>query len=225
VVCACIDIGSNTTRLLVAECVEGGLRELVQERAFTRLGAGLAARGAVAPEKLDELTATVAAQAERARALGAREVRVVGTAAVRSAANRDELCAAVAASAGVEVVVLDGEQEARLAFRGATRDLDPTSRDLIGVVDVGGGSSELVIGTPSDGVAWTASLPVGSGDLADACLVSDPPNAAELAAARARVREHFGTVEPPRPAHALAVGGSATSLSSTSARSEPGSTR
>jgi exopolyphosphatase / guanosine-5'-triphosphate,3'-diphosphate pyrophosphatase len=212
VVCACIDIGSNTTRLLVAECVGGGLRELAEERVFTRLGAGVRTRGAVAPEKLDELVATVAAQADRARALGAREIRAVGTAALRCASNRDELCAAVAAGAGVEVVVLGGEEEARLAFRGATRELDPSCRDLVGVVDVGGGSSELVIGTPCDGVAWTASLAVGSGDLADAWLASDPPSAAELAAARACVRDTFAPVKPPRPARALAVGGSATSL-------------
>jgi exopolyphosphatase / guanosine-5'-triphosphate,3'-diphosphate pyrophosphatase len=210
--CACIDIGSNTTRLLVADRQNGELAEVFQLRAFTRLGRGLAATGLIGAERIAATAAEVARQADAARELGASVVRVVATAAVRHAGDRAELCAAVRAASGLAVEVLSGEEEARLAFAGATGTLDDAPDGAIGVVDVGGGSSELVVGTLSGGVSWCTSVAVGSGDLAERFLRSDPPAADELDAVRARVAEALARVDPPRPAHGLAVGGSATSL-------------
>jgi exopolyphosphatase/guanosine-5'-triphosphate,3'-diphosphate pyrophosphatase len=211
--CACVDIGSNTTRLLVAEPAEDGrLREVLAQRAFTRLGAAQGEDGEVPAAKLAELAEVVAAQAGLARAAGARRVRVVATAALRHAPNREAACAAVAARAGLPVCVLSAEEEARLAFAGATRSLAQPPDGLVGVVDVGGGSSELVTGTLADGVTWSASFRVGSGLLADAYLHSDPPSAAELHAVRQHVAGTFEGLDAPRPACAYAVGGSATSL-------------
>jgi exopolyphosphatase/guanosine-5'-triphosphate,3'-diphosphate pyrophosphatase len=208
VACACIDIGSNTTRLLVAECGESGLREVSQQRAFTRLGA----RGSVPAAKVAELAETVAAQVRLARALGAERVRVVATAAVRHADNRDELLARVRAAASVEVDLLSEHDEARLAFVGATQTLAPPPVGPVGVADVGGGSTELAAGTVGHGATWSVSFPVGSGDLAHAYLRSDPPGAAELEALRAHARQAFADAAPPRVKHGLAVGGSAASL-------------
>ena len=208
VLCACIDIGSNTTRLLVADCSGGRLREVVQERAFTRLGA----QGEISAEKVQEVAATVAAQVRRAKEAGAERIRAVGTHAVRQAPNRDDLLAAVTREAGIEVDVLSGDAEATYAFVGATQTLGDAPEGEVGVVDVGGGSTELVCGTSGDGVAWSQSFRVGSGMLADAYLRSDPPTAQELH----RVREHaegvFEGLVAPRPRVAYAVGGSATSL-------------
>jgi exopolyphosphatase / guanosine-5'-triphosphate,3'-diphosphate pyrophosphatase len=137
---------------------------------------------------------------------------VVATAAIRRAPNRGALLAAVRECAGVEVEVLSAEQEARLAFAGATALLDPPPEGTVGVVDVGGGSSELVVGTMRDGVQWIVSLPVGSGVLADRFLHGDPPEAGQLAALRAAAADAFAGVDGPRPDVAVAVGGSATSL-------------
>ena len=109
--------------------------------------------------------------------------------------------------------MLSGEEEARLAFLGARGTLDHEPAGPLGVADVGGGSCELVVGD-ADGrsPAFAVSLPFGSGDVADGCLHSDPPTAAELAAARGRVTEELAGLTVPEPAEAVAVGGSATSL-------------
>jgi len=209
---ACIDIGSNTTRLLIADCDGEGLVEVHQDRSFTHVRRGLSPKDEIEAEKIAEVVAVVVAQLATARALGAADVRCVATAAVRQAANRDVLLAAVRRACGLEVSVLSAEEEARLAFSGAARTLGYVPGGPLGVVDVGGGSSELVVGTAPDRVTWCASLELGSGDLADDCLRSDPPSAEELARARARVREVLDGVTPPPAAKVVAVGGSATSL-------------
>jgi exopolyphosphatase/guanosine-5'-triphosphate,3'-diphosphate pyrophosphatase len=212
VLCACVDIGSNTTRLLVAEPGPNGLREVLAQRSFTRLGRGAGADGTIAAAKLPEVGEVVAAQVQAARALGVDRLRVVATAAIRRAPNRGALLAVVRELAGVDVEVLSAEEEARLAFAGATALLDPPPAGTIGVVDVGGGSSELVVGTIAGGVSWVVSLPVGSGVLADGHLHGDPPAPGELAAMRAAAAAAFAGLDAPRPDVAVAVGGSATSL-------------
>jgi exopolyphosphatase/guanosine-5'-triphosphate,3'-diphosphate pyrophosphatase len=208
---ACIDIGSNTTRLLVADCGGSGIDPLHQERAFTHLAWDLLADGAIPASKLAEAAEVVADQLATARRLGAAEVRAVATAALRRAANGEELAAAVHASCGLAVQILTGEEEARLAFLGAARSFADMHGEL-GVVDVGGGSSELVVGRVPDQVSWSKSFPLGSGDLARNYLHSDPPSPAELQAARHQVDSMIGELDIPRPAGAAAVGGSAASL-------------
>jgi exopolyphosphatase/guanosine-5'-triphosphate,3'-diphosphate pyrophosphatase len=210
--CACIDIGTNTTRVLVAEAREGRLTEVLQRRAFTRMGKGMAGDGAILPEKIAEVAEVVAEHRRLAEQLGAAHLRVVATAAIRGAANREAFLAAMRERAGVEVEVLDGEGEARLAFLGATRTLGRALDGRVGVVDVGGGSSELAVGTLAGGVTWSASFPVGSGLLADHYLRSNPPSAAELHALREHAHGVFDGLEVPRPECAVAVGGSAASL-------------
>jgi exopolyphosphatase/guanosine-5'-triphosphate,3'-diphosphate pyrophosphatase len=209
---ACIDIGSNTTRLLVAECDGENLLEIHQDRAFTHIGRGLRRDGTIPPPKIAEVASVVAAQIETARELGATDVRGVATAAIRRAANGSALVAAIDRRCGLRIDVLSGDEEARLAFVGAARTLGHVPAGELGVVDVGGGSSELVVGTAPDRVSWCTSFGVGSGDLAEACLLSDPPSSAELSAARARVANALAGVRVPHPVEAVAVGGSATSL-------------
>jgi exopolyphosphatase/guanosine-5'-triphosphate,3'-diphosphate pyrophosphatase len=210
---ACIDIGSNTTRLLVAECAESWIEEIHQERAFIHLGSGQEPEGVIGPEKLAEVAALVATQLETAQRLGCGEVRIVATAAIRRAANGQALAVAVRETCGLEVQILTGEEEARLAFRGAARAFRHLSEgELLGVVDGGGGSTELAVGQVPDRVRWSASVPFGSGDLARSYLHSDPPSAAELARARDAVASVFADLDVPRPAEAAAVGGSAASL-------------
>jgi exopolyphosphatase/guanosine-5'-triphosphate,3'-diphosphate pyrophosphatase len=123
------------------------------------------------------------------------------------------LVAAIRAQCGLEVEVLSGEQEARLAFAGAAQTLDHLPSGELGVVDVGGGSSELVVGQAPDRVAWSTSVALGSADLSSSFLYSDPPTRDELAQARAHVAQAFAELVPPHPSEAVAVGGSAASLS------------
>jgi exopolyphosphatase / guanosine-5'-triphosphate,3'-diphosphate pyrophosphatase len=208
----CIDIGSNTTRLLVAEVRDGRLRELVVQRAFTRIGKTISRGGAIPPEKIDETAEVVASQARIAREVGAERIVTVATAAIRGASNRDDLAAAVEAAGGMEMTVLSGDEEARLAFVGAARTLATPADGTLAVLDVGGGSTEIAVGDPDGSVSWSASFRIGSGFLADAYLRSDPPSAAELQSVRQHVDGTFEGLMPPPAESAVAVGGTATSL-------------
>jgi exopolyphosphatase/guanosine-5'-triphosphate,3'-diphosphate pyrophosphatase len=203
-VCACVDIGTNTTRVLVAEVKDGRLAEVLQQRVFTRIGTG----PAIAPEKIAEVARVVAAQVALARSAGAERVRVVATAAIRAAVNRDEFLAAMTEP----VEILEGAEEARLAFLGATRTLGRELPGVVGVVDVGGGSTEIAVGTVEEGVGWSSSFFVGSGALADHYLRSDPPTAEELRAVRSHACDVLETRDVPLAECAVAVGGSAASL-------------
>jgi exopolyphosphatase/guanosine-5'-triphosphate,3'-diphosphate pyrophosphatase len=209
---ACIDIGSNTTRLLVADCHGGALREVHQERVFTRIGRGLLGDGTIGPTKIVEVAEVVAAQLRLALELGAEDIHGVATAAIRHAGNGGALVTAISKACGLAVEILSGEEEARLAFVGAARTLGHVPDGTLGVVDVGGGSSELVVGFPPDQVSWCASFAVGSGDLADQHFESDPPSQAELDSVEDDVAAALAGLSPPRPAEAVAVGGSAASL-------------
>jgi exopolyphosphatase / guanosine-5'-triphosphate,3'-diphosphate pyrophosphatase len=209
--CACIDIGSNTTRVLVADVEDGHLREVVQRREFTRIGKGLKG-GEIPPAKIAEVAAVVSAQRELVEQLGCAAVRVVATAAIRSCANAAEFTAALRDGGGVEVEVLDGPEEARLAFLGATRTLGEPLEGTVGVVDVGGGSTELAVGTLAGGVRWSESFRVGSGLLTDGYRRADPPSAAELHAMREHAHGVFEGLALPPVDTAVAVGGSAASL-------------
>jgi exopolyphosphatase/guanosine-5'-triphosphate,3'-diphosphate pyrophosphatase len=208
--CACIDVGSNTTRLLVADTVPGGTQDVVNERVFTLIGRSLDDSGLIPAEKIEEVAGVVAEQAERARQLGAERMRVVATAAIRRAVNARELVGAVEDRAGVALDVLGGEDEARLAFSGAARAAGVLGS--LAVIDVGGGSTEVAIGTGGGRVLHAESLPIGSSVLAERHLSQDPPSVAELEAVREDVARSCSSFEPPAVDHAVAVGGSASSL-------------
>lgn len=209
---ACIDVGSNTTRLLVAAVADGRLKELMSQRAFTRIGKSLAKGRVIPAEKIEETAEVIATQARLARELDAAEPVVLATAAIREASNRDEMAAEIERRTGLAVEVLTDAEEARLAFLGATKTLGAPVEGRVAVVDVGGGSTEIAAGTVPDGVDWFASLRVGSGFLADSYLRSDPPTAAELHAVRRHVEGAFEGLRVPPTDSAVAAGGSASSL-------------
>jgi exopolyphosphatase/guanosine-5'-triphosphate,3'-diphosphate pyrophosphatase len=181
------------------------------QRAFTSLGKATS-KGHIPDEKIEETAEVVATQARLARELGAEDIAVVATAAVRTAKNRDEFGAAVEAESGLQVRVLSGHEEARLAFLGATRTFSGPLDGSIAVLDVGGGSTEIVIGTLSRGASWEESFRIGSGFLADAYLHSDPPGAQELESVRLHVGGVFEGLQVPQALHAVATGGSANAL-------------
>jgi len=210
--CAAIDIGSNTTRLLVAEPVDGQLKKVMEQRAYTRIGKAVDKKGRISAEKIAEVGEVVGTQVRLAQEMGAEEIRAVATAAIRDASNGDAVAAAVGEVAGIPIEVLPEQEEGRLSFLGATKTLGHAAEGLIGVVDIGGGSTEVILGTVADGVQSVRSWPVGSGNLAEELISSDPPSAAEVRRIRDRIDDIFEGVEFERPAQAVAVGGSATSL-------------
>ena len=210
--CAAIDIGSNTTRLLVAEPEEGPLRKAMDQRAYTQIGADMKRSGKISSGKLAEVGEVVATQVRLAEELGAEAIRTVATAAIREAANSKKAVKEIERIAKVDVDVLSEHEEGRLAFVGATKTLGHPVEGDIGVVDVGGGSSEIVIGTVAGGVEWVKSFKIGSGHLSDDFLTQDPPSASEIRKLRDQIDEFFEGEKVPKPDQAVAVGGSATSL-------------
>jgi exopolyphosphatase / guanosine-5'-triphosphate,3'-diphosphate pyrophosphatase len=210
--CGAIDIGSNTTRLLVAEPQEGQLRKVMEQRAYTRIGKGASKNGKITAEKIAEVADVVKTQVRLAQEMGAEVIKTVATAAIREAKNRDKIVKEIEEIAGVEVEVLGEEEEGRLAFIGATKSLGHPVEGTIAVVDVGGGSSEVIYGTVPDGVSEVKSFKVGSGSLAEDHLESDPPSASEIRDLRDHISDFFEKAELEHPQQAVAVGGSATSL-------------
>jgi exopolyphosphatase/guanosine-5'-triphosphate,3'-diphosphate pyrophosphatase len=210
--CAAIDIGSNTTRVLVAEPREGQLRTVMEQRNYTRIGKSARENGSIKAEKIAEIADTVAIQVRLAREVGAEAIKTVATAAIREADNRDQVVGEIKRVAGVDVEVLSEHEEGRLAFVGATKTLGHPTSGEIGVVDVGGGSTEVITGTIARGVGKVHSFTIGSGSLADSFLSSDPPSPSELRAVREHIAEVFEDAQLSRPEQAVAVGGSATSL-------------
>jgi len=209
---ACVDIGSNTTRLLVAEWDGTRLRELMTQRVYTRLGKVIRRSGGMPSDAVAAETDVVTTQVRHARELGAREIAIVATAAIRGAANRLELVESIEGSTGLRPRILTDSEEARLAFLGASRSLGSPPAGTLGVLDVGGGSTEIAVGSLDDGVSWFASFAIGSGFLADSYFRSDPPSPHELHAADQHARGCFEGLHAPDIDRAVAVGGSATAL-------------
>jgi exopolyphosphatase/guanosine-5'-triphosphate,3'-diphosphate pyrophosphatase len=211
-VCAAIDIGSNTTRVLVAEPQEGQLRKVMEQRAYTRIDKAAKQKGKIVPEKIAELADVVATQVRLAEETEAEAIRVVATAAIREAKNTDDVVAEISRVSGLPVDVLSEQEEGRLAFLGATKTLGHPVDGEVAVVDVGGGSSEIIFGSFDEGVREVLSFKIGSGALADDFLANDPPSAGEIRSIRDQIGDFFEDVEVDQPDQAVAVGGSATSL-------------
>jgi len=210
---ACVDIGSNTTRLLVADVSDDGVwRELGSQRAYTLIGKQADKDGRIPKEVVRNTAEVVSTQIRLAREMGADDITIVATAAVRGAPNRDELLGAIESRTDVPVRVLSGHEEAQYAFIGATKRLGAPAEGTIVVIDVGGGSTEIAVGTTDEGSTWDATFRVGSGMLTEAYVTSDPPSDADLDQVRRHVSGVFEGLDLPEIDKAVAVGGTATSL-------------
>jgi exopolyphosphatase / guanosine-5'-triphosphate,3'-diphosphate pyrophosphatase len=206
-----LDVGSNTIRLLVAKRRKAGLFRVHEEREQLGLGEDVELLGRISPQKLALAETAAAELAGHARSLGCRRFDVLVTSPGRQAANGEALRDALERGSGLRARILSAEEEARLAYTGALA-ASRSVTDSVAVVDVGGGSAQLVVGTAESGPVWLRSVDVGSLRLTRRLLVSDPPTRKELAAARAEVARAFDTVTPPLPQAALAAGGSARAL-------------
>lgn len=158
---AAIDLGSNTVRLLVADVdLAGAWTEVARDRRITRLGEGLHATGEVTPAAIRRTADALREFGEKAQRLGVEETAVVGTSAVREAANRTEIAAAIRSAAGLSVEVIGGEEEARRMWLGVRSEVAMPPGTTAVVVDIGGGSTEWIAGD-DDEVFSLVSLPVG----------------------------------------------------------------
>jgi exopolyphosphatase/guanosine-5'-triphosphate,3'-diphosphate pyrophosphatase len=210
---AVIDVGSNTARLLVATVdSDGSFERVAEERSYLRLGAEIERTGTIGRKKIAAAAATCGAYVGRAAELGAVRATVIVTAPGRQAGSAAALTAALREATGLPVRVLTATVEGRLAFEGAVASAAGDLPDTVAVVDVGGGSTELAVGTSLLGAAWTRSADLGSLRLTRAHLHGDPPTTAQLTAAADAVQPAFAGMSPPTADVAFAVGGSARAL-------------
>ncbi len=184
---AALDLGSNSFHLLVADVhLDGTFTAVAREKEMLRLGDDVARHGRIPPATADRAVAAVRRLRQLADALGAAEVIARATSAIRTAANGSELVDRIEAETGVEVEVINGNEEARLVFAAvrASVVLEPAPAVCI---DIGGGSVEIMIGDAS-GLRWETSLPLGVGRLTAECVRDDPPSKADRHRLDERVR-------------------------------------
>jgi exopolyphosphatase/guanosine-5'-triphosphate,3'-diphosphate pyrophosphatase len=193
-----IDVGSNTTRLLVATAGPGGVVPLETQKVRLALGAEIERHGAVSAVHVAAAAKAVRGMANAARRKRVASLDVLLTAPGRQASNAAELVAALSRPAGVPARVLTKEEEGTLAYRGAILTADVALPSRIAVCDIGGASTEIAVGDPADGPDWVESVDLGSVRLT--ARGADMPSEAETA---------FAHLDPPRVETALAVGGSA----------------
>ncbi|HEY5483262.1 MAG TPA: Ppx/GppA phosphatase family protein [Propionibacteriaceae bacterium] len=215
---AVIDCGTNTIRLLVADPGPGmSLIEVDRRLELVRLGQGVDATRRFHPDALARTFAAVDTYATRIRDLGVDQVRFLATSAARDVSNRDEFFEGVRERLGVDVDVITGDEEARLSFLGALSG-GPVAEGPVLVMDVGGGSTELILGDLEGSVRVARSLDMGSVRIRERFLAGDPPTAAEVAAARAFVDGLLDSSGVPisETATWIGVAGTTTSLSALS---------
>jgi exopolyphosphatase/guanosine-5'-triphosphate,3'-diphosphate pyrophosphatase len=214
---AVVDIGTNSTRLLVADVTDDGcLTERQRRTKVTRLGDRLSRSGVLSDEAMERVLATLAEYRAVIEQEGAQRAVAVLTSAVRDAANGEDFLARVRTqSDGLDARVIAGDEEARLTFRGATSERAHDDATPTLVIDVGGGSTELVVGS-GDEVSFHVSTQAGVVRHTERHLASDPPTQSELRALAEDVRDTYVQAVPREvrrtPRAAIAVAGTATSL-------------
>ena len=204
-----VDVGSNTIHLLVGEVDGGSVLPVTGEKVSARLGAGVEKTGRLDEGRLTLATEAITLFAGIAAMNGAPSPEILATSAVRDAENGEELVNRVRDATGIEMRLISGEKEAALGFRGALSAVHHEGRVL--VVDLGGGSAQLILGDVSHGLAERVSLPLGTNRTTERFVRQDPPADAELEA----LREHAGRLLPRWDiggARVVAVGGSARAI-------------
>lgn len=210
---ASIDIGTNTILLLIAEVKQENLRPLFEIETVVRLGEGLQKNGVLSEEAMKRGLQTLAQYLEQCQTLKVQEIFAVGTSALREARNSEDFLKMTNEELNLPIEVISGEEEAQLSFLAVARDLKELKKSIL-VVDVGGGSTEFILGKGDRIIRWI-SLPLGSVRFTEQFLLSDPVQEAEWEKMEREVRKLL--VNIPRsqdPLSMVAVGGTATTLAS-----------
>ncbi|MFZ5439626.1 MAG: Ppx/GppA family phosphatase [Myxococcota bacterium] len=218
---AAIDVGTNSVLLLVAERDARGHWVAVAERSdITRLGKGVDQTRRLSPESLDATLKAVERYAQEARELGAKQIVVSATSAARDATNGKDFIDGAKQRAGVDVEIISGAEEARLSFASAHADFGG-SQPLV-VLDIGGGSTEFIFGSPSGEITFRHSFDVGAVRLTERHLHTDPPSQAELQEIEQTLTKSFSTLpRPPAGFRMIGVAGTVTTLAAVAHHVEP----
>lgn len=221
---AAIDCGTNSIRLLVADLSADKLADVHREMRIVRLGQDVDATGRLASEALERTRVALTDYAAIARRADTERIRMVATSATRDAANREEFFGMVRSTLGTDAEVITGDEEARLSFTGAVGDLDPAAGPFV-VVDVGGGSTEVVLGDwdgRSAQLTAARSVNVGCVRITERHLRSDPATSEEISAAEQfaaqTLEEAFADVPVDKARTWVGVAGTITTLSAVAQR-------
>jgi exopolyphosphatase/guanosine-5'-triphosphate,3'-diphosphate pyrophosphatase len=219
-----VDIGTNSTRLLIADVDGDRVTELDRRTRVTRLGEGVDASGALGPEAMARVYATLDDYCAAIDDAGCSVTTAVLTSAVRDAANGSDFTAQVRDRYRLDARTIGGDEEAQLTFLGATSERDPADRRPLVLVDIGGGSTEFVVGAAHE-VAFHVSTQAGVVRQTERHLRSDPPDPGELEEMAREVRDIIGAAVPEATRrsveHAIAVAGTPTSLAAIDLELEP----
>ncbi len=208
-----IDIGTNTILLLVARVDGGRLEPLFDMETIVRLGEGVQKSGLLSAEAMERGFQTLAQYLERCHDLGSQEIFAVGTSALREANNSDQFLKMIQERLNLSIEIITGEEEARLSFLAVARDLKGLRESTL-VIDVGGGSTEFILGRGDHIVQWI-SLPLGAVRLTEQFLLSDPVRDEEWEKMERRIGELIVRIPHPQESFSMvAVGGTATTLTS-----------
>jgi exopolyphosphatase/guanosine-5'-triphosphate,3'-diphosphate pyrophosphatase len=210
---ASIDIGTNTILLLLAEVEGEEIKPLFEMETVVRLGEGVQENGILTKEAMNRGIETLSQYLERCQAMKVQKIFAVGTSALREAKNSAEFLRLVKEKLNLSIEVISGEEEARLSFLAVSKDLMEVNEPIL-VVDVGGGSTEFILGRGNQINQWT-SLPLGSVRFAEQYLHSDPVQEKEWNTMEKRIRELLAKIpHSHEPLSMVAVGGTATTLAS-----------
>ena len=210
---ASIDIGTNTILLLIAEIEGGKLKSLFEMETIARLGEGVQKNGILSQEAMKRGFQTLTQYLERCQTMGAQKIFVVGTSPLREAKNSGYFLKTTKEKLNLSIEILSGEEEAYLSFLAVARDLKELKKSTL-VIDVGGGSTEFILGKGDQIIQW-GSLPLGSVRFTEQFLLSDPIQGGEWEKMEREIRESLGRVPyPQEPFSMVAVGGTATTLAS-----------
>ncbi len=217
---AVVDVGTNSARLLVADVAEGRVTPVERRSTVTRLGRGVDLSGRLSAEAIEDACGAIGGYVSLYEELGAEAVEAIATSAVRDAENGSAFVAELRERFALSARILDGEEEARLTYLGATSERHPTEPTL--VVDIGGGSTELIVGTGEE-ISFHTSLQAGVVRHSERHIATDPPTALELEALAADIR---GLIEPAiaggvEARAGIAVAGTPTSLAAVELGLEP----
>ena len=207
-----IDVGSNTIHLLVGEVDGSEVLPVTGEKVSARLGAGVEKKGKIEPGRLELAAEAISLFAKIAALNGVAEPTVLATSAVRDAENGLELTERVREITGLKMRLISGEEEAALGFRGAVSAVGTSWEGPALVVDLGGGSAQLIVGEASSGPLMQVSLPLGSNRTTERFVENDPPKKKELRALDEHVREMMPGWGLSQRVSVVAVGGSARAM-------------
>ena len=210
---ASIDIGTNTILLLIAKVEEGKLKPLFEMETIVRLGEGVQKNGVLSEEAMKRGFQTLAQYLEQCQTMGVQKIFAVGTSALREAKNSDHFLKMIQEKLYLSIEIISGEEEAQLSFLAVARDFNELKKSTL-VIDVGGGSTEFILGKGDQITQWV-SLPLGSVRFTEQFLFSEPAQKGEWEIMEGEIRKLLPKIPHPQgPLSLVAVGGTATTLAS-----------